>query len=248
MPEPIRTPILVEVCCGSLDDAITAMQAGANRIELNSGLPLGGLTPSSGLVREVLAAARIPVVAMVRPRPGGFCYSGNEWKTLLADARWMLENGVHGLAFGVLDESSHIDVRRTTEFVTQFRNVELVFHRAFDLTLDWTTALRQLADCGVHRVMTSGQAATAIEGADTIRKMIGLAEGQIEILPASGISVHNAQSLLQATGATQLHGTFSRPVHDPGYPPQNGIRFASNDDLRQPDQEQIRKLVRLLSQ
>lgn len=240
--------IILEVCAGSLEDAIVASEAGADRIELNSGLQLGGLTPSAGLVREVLAAVSIPVIAMVRPRPGGFCYCEPDWKTLLADADWLLAEGVHGLAFGVLDEKSNIDVGRCKELVKKCSGAELVFHRAFDLVNDWRVSLQQLIDCGIRRVMTSGQWETAIEGASEIREMIEVAKGRIEILPASGINKQFIPSLIEQTGATQLHGTFSSGIDDPGYPPENGIRFAPNDGLRRANRQQIIEIVQLLKQ
>ena len=67
---------LFEVCIASLGDALSCVAGGAGRVELNSALELGGLTPSAGLVREVVEAltpSKTPVIAMVRPRPGGFC-------------------------------------------------------------------------------------------------------------------------------------------------------------------------------
>ena len=240
--------IILEVCAGSLQDAIVASEAGADRIELNSGLQLGGLTPSAGLVREVLSAVKIPVIAMVRPRPGGFCYSESEWKTLLADADWLLAEGVHGLAFGVLDEKSNIDVHRCKELVKKCSGAELVFHRAFDLVHGWRVSLQQLMDCGIRRVMTSGQSATAVIGTQNIREMIKWAKGRIEILPASGINIQFIPSLIEQTGATQLHGSFSSAIDDPGYPPENGIRFAPNDELRRANKQQIVEIVQLLKQ
>lgn len=40
--------VLLEVCCGSADDVIEAHRAGADRVELNSDLFHGGLTPPWG--------------------------------------------------------------------------------------------------------------------------------------------------------------------------------------------------------
>ncbi len=241
-----NSEIILEVCAGSLEDAVAAEQAGANRIELNAGLPLGGLTPSAGLVREVLAAVQIPVIAMVRPRPGGFCYSDSEWRVLLADAEAMLAAGVRGLAFGVLDAGSNIDVDRCSGLVRRFSGAELVFHRAFDLVPDWHVAVKQLIGAGLTRLMTSGQKETAVDGRSTIREIVNLAGDRIGVLPAAGINRHNALELIQATGASQIHGSFSETVDDPGYPPPGGLRFAANDGRGRANREQIAETVRLL--
>lgn len=236
----------MEVCCGSLAGAIAAAAAGADRIELNSALPLGGLTPSAGLVREVLSAVELPVIAMTRPRAGGFCYSAAEWSTLLEEADWLAEAGVRGLAFGALTAGREIDAVRCREIVRRFGALDLVFHRAFDLTCDGTAAIGVLVDCGVQRVMTSGQAATAAAGVANIRAWLEVAANRIGILPAGGITSQNAAALIARTGCRSVHGTFSRPAADPGYPPPGGLRFAPNDDLRECDPAEVADLIRSL--
>jgi copper homeostasis protein len=241
----LQNSLLVEVCCGSVQDALIAEESGATRIELNAGLPLGGLTPSAGSVRAVLQAISLPVIAMVRPRPGGFCYSPSEWETALADAEWLLDAGVAGLAFGALDSGSKIDVGRCEAMRRLTGHRELVFHRAYDLVDGWEEALDQLIACGVNRVMTSGQARDAISGAAMIRATIERSAGRIDVLPAGGIRSDNVAGLVRITGATSVHGSFSVQVADTGYPPANGFRFAPNDHVTMPDAEQIRAICRM---
>ena len=44
--------MMIEICCGSYQDGIAAYKGGAKRIELNSALSVGGLTPSlASLIR-----------------------------------------------------------------------------------------------------------------------------------------------------------------------------------------------------
>ena len=62
--------ILLEICCGSADDVIEAAKGGADRVELNSNLFQGGLTPSIGALKTAKRHTAIPVMAMVRPRYG----------------------------------------------------------------------------------------------------------------------------------------------------------------------------------
>lgn len=78
--------VLYEVCCGSADDALQAAAGGADRVELNSALFLGGLTPSLGALQVTKERSDVRVICMVRPREGGFCYSETEYAAMLADA------------------------------------------------------------------------------------------------------------------------------------------------------------------
>ena len=107
----------LEICTGSLSDVLIAEQNGADRVELNSGLSLGGITPTPGTVIRVLQRASIPVIAMARPRQSGFCYSDNEFQVLLSDVQWLVDQGVAGVAFGVLDNRGDIDVDRCRQVV-----------------------------------------------------------------------------------------------------------------------------------
>ena len=142
---PVTNPqILVEVCVDSLASALIAQQAGANRIELNLALQLDGLTPSAGLLRRVVSRLEIPVIAMARPRDGGFCYSADDWETLLTDADWLVRNGASGIAFGALSSDGSVDVQRCRQLRELVGEKELGFHKAFDKVTDPLQALEQL--------------------------------------------------------------------------------------------------------
>ena len=199
--------VLLEVCCGSADDAIEAHKAGADRVELNCDLFHGGLTPTLGSLLVAKRETGIKIVAMVRPRGGGFCYTPAEFAAALEDARLLLEHGADGLAFGVLHEDGTVDVERTGALARLARDAgrEAVFHRAIDVVPDWREALDRLIDLGIHRVLTSGQEPSALLGADTIREMAERAAGRIEILPGGGIDSRNLERVVQSTGCSQLH-------------------------------------------
>ena len=170
-PAPTRR-ILVELCIASVDDALAAASAGgaAHRLELNSAFPLGGLTPSLGTLIEVKRATGLPVIAMLRPRPGGFCYTPADFAVMCRDLDLLLGHGADGVAFGVLTDRGEVDIARCRELVRRCAGRPSVFHRAFDFTPDPLTALEQLADLGVRRVLTSGQRRTALDGAGLIAR------------------------------------------------------------------------------
>src|SRR5438270_10447211 len=97
-----RTRILLEICCGGIDDAIQAERGGADRVELCSALFLGGLTPSWATIQEVKARLHIPFVVLIRPRSGGFCYSQEEMKVMERDAELAVASGAEGIVVGIL--------------------------------------------------------------------------------------------------------------------------------------------------
>ncbi len=211
----MKSGSLVEVCTGSLSDSITAFKAGANRIELNSSLELGGLSASPGTLIAVVSSIEIPVIAMVRPRSGGFVYSAAEKKAMLLDAEFYLYHGAAGIAVGAFAPEGGID----TVFVRELRKLtgknDLVFHRAFDLLPDLLRSSVILVELGVDRILTSGGCRTAWEGRHIIKELINYSSGHIEIMPGSGINSSNAEAVVKYTGCSQLHGSFSKKTEYP---------------------------------
>jgi copper homeostasis protein len=196
-------------------DVETAIAAGADRLELCSALELGGLTPSDGLVEAALAASPIPIVVMVRPRAGGFCYDRHEFAVMLRDAGRFLEMGACGIVFGILDQKRRIDAARSRELINLAGSVESVFHRAVDCAEDQKQAIDALIELECTRVLTSGGKPTAYQGVDEIRGLVEHAKGRIEILPGGGINAANVAEIVRLTGSTQVHVGASS-VHDDG--------------------------------
>ncbi len=226
--------ILLEICCGSIDDAIEAERGGADRAELCSALFLGGLTPSLGTVLEAKARLKIPIIVMVRPRGGGFCYTDAEFATMERDTRLAVEHGAAGVVFGILHPDGSIDVKRTRRIRELIGDRQAVFHRAFDVTPDPFAAVDQLVDLGITRILTSGQQNTVGEGAELIRNVIEHARGRIEIMPGGGILPYQLEDIIARTGCTQIHLTAFGALHDSSaegrpfvtfggalYPPEN---------------------------
>lgn len=238
--------ILLEICCSSIDDAIEAERGGADRVELCSALFLGGLTPSLGTLLEAKARLSIPVIFMVRPRSGGFCYTEAEFATMLRDAEAAVSHGAQGVVFGILKPDGTIDVERTQAMRKVIGDRQAVFHRAFDVTPDPLRALDQLVDLGITRVLTSGQQPDVIQGHALIRKLIQHAGSRIEVLPGGGIPPHMIEQAIEWTGCSQVHLTAFRSVrdasteHNPAvtfggalYPPENSFTITDAELVRQ---------------
>lgn len=234
--------ILMEVCCGSVDDAVQAQKGGADRIELNSCLFHGGLTPSIGTMIVAREQCSLPIMAMIRPRQGGFCYTEAEFRTAMCDAEQMLVHGADGLVFGFLHDDGTLNVERSRELVALAGKRKTVFHRALDVVPDWKRTLEQLIELGVTRVLTSGQMPDSFYGAETIRQMIEFAQGAIEILPGGGIKHWNIDRVIEATGCTQVHvarfanhadnsTSNNTAIHFGGalYPPENNFGITDSN-------------------
>ncbi len=198
---------VLEICCATLYDVQEAAKAGADRLELNSAFYLGGLTPSLGVVRLAKQACSLPMVAMVRPRGGGVCYPEEEDLTMLSDAEILLQEGMDGIVFGFLTPDKQLDIQKTkalTELAHRYGK-EAVFHKAFDCIEDQEQALKELIAIGVDRVLTSGGGKAALDRADHLAYLIRTYGKDITILLGGGIRAGNVETLLRATGATEIH-------------------------------------------
>lgn len=206
MPQASKTPVL-EVCVDDPQGLSAAVSGGADRIELCSALALGGLTPSPGLIAAAAGLA-VPVFAMIRPRPGGFVYTPDELAAAKADVAAVRNAGLAGIVLGV----THPDGRLDREAIGGLRDaagdLPMVLHRAFDLSPDLDEGLETAIELGFCRILTSGGAPSAIEGAGNIARLAGQARGRITIMAGGGVDAGNAAELLRA-GADDLHGSCS---------------------------------------
>ena len=240
--------VLLEICCGSIDDAIEAEKGGADRVELCSALFLGGLTPSFGTIQEAKRRLKIPVMVMVRPRGGGFGYSEAEMASMERDTEAAVEAGADGVVFGILQADGRIDIARCRRIRQLMGQRQAVFHRAFDVTPDPFEALEQLVDLGITRLLTSGQKDSVPEGVELIRKLIERAGERIEILPGGGIQSWNVKEMIEKTGCRQVHLTAWKAVPDSSTQARAGITFGgalhpAEDRFQMTDAEMVRRLA-----
>jgi len=227
--------IKVEVCIESVGDALTAAKAGADRLELCSALTFGGLTPSVAMIEAVRKVVDLPIMVLVRPRPGGFCYGDTEFSVLIREIELALRAGADGIVSGALAEAGEIDRSRCQQIIAAAEGKPVVFHRAFDFTPRPLAALEELIELGFTRILTSGQRSKAIEGADLIQKLLDQAAGRIEILPGGGINAGNVVDLLNLTGCDQIHASARQTCVDPSVRHRPDLALAFND-IKQPNQ------------
>lgn len=215
------TAPMLEIAVQDPDGARAAIAAGADRLELCTGLSTGGLTPSPGLVAAVVDAAgpgRVHV--LVRPREGGFVYSAAEVDVMVRDVESLAHgaangSGVAGVVVGALLPGGALDMAATGRMVAAAGGLEVTFHRAIDVCPDPAEVVEGLLELGIARVLTSGCASRSIEGIDVIAALAARAGDRLQIQAGGGVRVEDISALLDA-GAAAVHLSARRQEHAAG--------------------------------
>ena len=197
----------------AVDDALglaAAMRGGADRIELCAALEVGGLTPSVGLMRQA-AGCGLPVVAMIRPRSGGFCYAAPELAVMATDIAAARQTGLAGVVFGVLTSDLRLDMVAMQGLMARAVGLDVTLHRAFDMIADWQRAVDQAVELGITRILTSGGARSAPEGLARLTEVTAYAAGRISIMPGAGINAQSVSPLL-ALPISEIHASCAGPI------------------------------------
>ncbi len=196
----------IEICANSLESALNAQLAGADRVELCAGIPEGGTTPSFGTIihaRELLTTTGLNVI--IRPRGGDFLYSSHELDIMFDDIRAAREVGVDGVVFGCLDAEGNVNMEVMKILVEAAGDMSITFHRAFDMCRNPRRALEDIIDLGIDRILTSGAQATAEHGIPLLKSLVDQADGRIIIMPGCGINAGNIRRIAEETGAEEFH-------------------------------------------
>lgn len=195
----------LEIAAYSIEAAIIAEKAGAKRIELCSAPAEGGLTPGIATIKLAKQLLQIPVHVMIRPREGDFCYSDLEFQCILLDIEKALEAGADGIVCGILLKDGSIDEQRMKLVRDLTYPKKLVFHRAFDMSVNLLNSMEVLIGIGTDIILTSGGKQSAMEGLSVLKFLVQKADQRITIMPGSGITPSNIQSILKESGATEIH-------------------------------------------
>jgi len=197
--------MICEVVVYNMESALKAQEGGADRIELCDNPVEGGTTPSHAMIEQVRQNISMDVYVMLRPRGGDFLYSNYEFHIMKRDLYQCQKLSVDGVVFGILKADGTIDKKRCAELVRIAKPLKVTCHRAFDMTRDPFEALEDCIEVGFDRILTSGQCATAIEGAELIRQLTISAGERIKIMAGSGIRDHNVKQLVETTGVKEIH-------------------------------------------
>ena len=202
----------LEICADTVESAIEAQIAGADRVELCNNLIEGGTTPSYGTIISARNNLDISLNVIVRPRGGDFLYSDLEYDIMRRDIYFCGECGVDGIVTGILRSDGTIDIERTSRLIEIAQPMEITFHRAFDMCSNPVQGLEDVIATGATRLLTSGQSDKAIEGAELIKQLVLQAAKRIIIMPGSGINDSNIAFLAGTTGAIEFHLTGRKVI------------------------------------
>lgn len=242
-------PVLVEACVDSVISAVAAERGGARRLELCDNLFDGGTTPSAGMISAVKAAVKIPVIVIVRPRGGGFVYSQEELGVMRLDVEAARMLGADGFAVGALTRDARIDVEALRALMRHSGGLPVTFHRAFDLVRDQADALETLMREGVSRVLTSGGAPSALEGVESIAKLVSRAAGQIAVMAGGGVREETVQEIVHRARVSEVHVRGTKPARTE-MAGGNALKLrkalpADEGAWEETDERRIREFVRL---
>ncbi len=196
---------VLEICCDSIQSALSAQQGGADRIELCENLAQGGVTPSAGKIKLAKQLLSIPVFVLIRPRKADFLYSPKEFQIMLEDIQFAKNLGVDGIVSGVLRADGRLDSERMRQLVEASAPLPFTCHRAFDMCREPITALSELMAIGVKRVLTSGQQPDARLGKENLRKFVLHSAGGIDVLACGNLLPDNMADLFDIEGLREFH-------------------------------------------
>ena len=199
--------VKIEVCVDSVQGLRAAIEGGADRVELCSALDVGGLSPNS----ELIAVARdtdVPVMAMVRPRAGGFCWIEAEIQLCLAEIAAVREAGLAGVVIGAAHVSGALDLATLERFIAAAKGLDITLHRVVDETPDPVQAAMDAEKLGIRRILSSGGSASAIDGLVVLRQMARVAS-KTSIMPGAGVAPENIARIVKQIEASEIHGSFS---------------------------------------
>ncbi len=199
--------VILEIAVFSVEAALSAIAAGADRIEFCENPGEGGTTPSYGSLATLKKLTTKDVFPIIRPRGGDFLYTDAEYECIKADILIAKELGYPGVVTGLLNVDGSVDIKRTAALVALAAPMEVTFHRAFDRCNDPFQGLEDIITAGCKRILTSGQVPNAHDAMTLLSQLVDKANGRIIIMPGSGVRSNNIKEIIDVTKATEIHSS-----------------------------------------
>lgn len=243
---------ILEACVDSVESAIHATNAGANRLELCGNLILGGTTPTLATFLQVKRECDVRIHVLIRPRFGDFCYSNYEMDIMKEEIRQFREAGADGIVIGILQRDGQLDCNRMRELIEEAGDMSITLHRAFDVCKDPYQVLSQAKQLGIHTILTSGQANQCSDGAELIKELIEQSDGVVDLLVGGGVNADTIERMYRKTGATSYHMSgkviLQSPMQYRNPAVSMGLAGLSEYEIWQTNEEYIREAVHRLQQ
>jgi copper homeostasis protein len=241
----------LEICVDSVESAVNAQIAGADRVELCDNLIEGGTTPSFGTIVSARDNLTIGLHVIIRPRGGDFLYSDSEYDIMKRDIEKCGECGVDGVVIGILKPEGAIDTERIAKLIKLAHPMSVTFHRAYDMCSDPIRGLEDIISAGASRLLTSGQKDIVPDGAELISNLVRQSGNRIIIMPGSSLDESNIASMAKVTGASEFHLTGRKIVNSKMTFRREGITLGGVPDIPEfyrnvADPERIKKIINIL--
>lgn len=240
----------LEVCANGYQSALNAQIGGATRVEFCDNLAEGGTTPSYGQIALAKKNLTIEIWPIIRPRGGDFLYSDLEFDLMKEDIKICKSLSCDGVVIGILNSDGTVDTDRCADLIALAHPMPVSFHRAFDMSNDMSLALEDLIALGIVRVLSSGGANSAIQGAATLAKLVQQANGRISVMPGAGINSHNIQKLIKISGADTFHASCKSHVSSKMQFRNSETKMGSIDDEYQYELtniDRVKELVHIIN-
>jgi copper homeostasis protein len=242
----------LEICVDNIESAIDAQNAGADRVELCTGMIEGGTTPGYGSIASARNNLSAGLHVLIRPRGGDFLYSDPEYDIMRREIDICGESSVDGIVLGILRSDGTIDIERTAKLIEFAIPMSVTFHRAFDMCSDPLQGLEDVIATGATRLLTSGSMEKALDGAGLISRLVKLAGKRIIIMPGSGINDLNIGSLAKLTSAKEFHLSAGKLIQSQMIFRKQNISMGRSPGINEfsrtvTDPDMIRRIITILS-
>ncbi|GAA4654810.1 copper homeostasis protein CutC [Anaerocolumna aminovalerica] len=204
---------ILEACVDSVESAVIATDAGANRLEFCANLVIGGTTPTLAMFQQVRKRCDNKIHVLIRPRFGDFCYTEDEFEVMKEEVKQYKKFGAEGIAIGILTPEGELNMQQMAALRKEAGNMSVTLHRAFDMCKDPKKTLEQAIELGINGILTSGQANDCVTGKDCLKKLYQESNHRIDILVGSGVNASVIKEIYQHTGATSYHMSGKKAVN-----------------------------------
>lgn len=199
----------LEVIAQNVQDVTRINLTSADRIELAVNMEFGGYTPYKHIIDGACENSKLPIVVMVRRHHDNYMINEEQMIEVLEDIEMIKKTGAQGIVWGAITEDNEIDEKSLKVIMKAAGDLDVVFHRAFDLVEDKFAGIEILKKHKVKRVLTTGGTSPVLENIEIIKELVATG---FDVMIGGGVTFENANEILK-TGVEWLHiGSVARQL------------------------------------